>query len=350
LAVWLALCLTGCANLSETANNILAENAESVDSSDDAAPEFEFGEDTVVMGGIRFRPFIADSTADPTIVTTYEYEGGEFSLPYTITASGLAKNAGVRLFLDGEPIPFKINDPSAKYEYIHTFDIEKDNEPFTFTFIFTPNKGQAGDTFPLTAGVVYHPDYKPDMMKSSGYGMFHDMNNCHTDLLHFVADSPAQTTENIKPIPAIQAISQKNLVLTSEILSIDWVHGGAIVPDELEGIVRQNLVINGNETLDNYKIENDEPVRGTLYLCGIPGVIYKTSFYLDHQPICDAQGNTVFLTTLQQGKTSIINLELPADQIGTGRTFYTISMPCNKDDFPNLIVRHIKTGSVFLYQ
>ena len=344
LAVLLLLSLSACTNVSETVDDILAESG-SEDTTMSPESEYDFGEDSGAPGFLHYRPAEAD---DKDGELTYEYEGGEFSLPYRLTATGYAKNVGVRLFMDGEPIPFKINEESAEYEYFHVFDLEKDDEDFDFTFLFTPHRGKAGDTLSLAAGFVYRPDFQPDMVESSGYGMFHNM-PCHTDRFHFNVDAPAEAAELAEAIPAITAASQEDRVLTSDLLSIDWVHGGAIDPDELGERVRQNLMLNGEEAVSNFKA-GDEPVHATLYLCGIPGVVYKTSFYLDHQPICDAQGNTAFLSTLQKGTVCTMDIEIPAEQIGAGRTFYAISMPCNAEDFPNLPVIHERAGSIFIYQ
>ena len=347
LAVLLLLSLSACTNVSETVDDILTESG-SGDVALSPEPEYDFGEDSGVMGSLLITTPGESGLGTIGEIGEYEYEGGEFSLPCQITATGYAKNVGVRLFMDGEPIPFKINEESAEYEYFHVFDIEKDDEPFDFTFHFTPDQGKVGDTFLLNAGAVYYPDFQPDMVESSSYGMFHDM-RCSTDLLHFKADAPAEVTGEVQAIPAIRAASWQDHVLTSDLLSIDWVYGGAIDPDELGERIRQYLMLNGEEAINNFKAGN-EPVHATLYLCGIPGVVYKTSFYLDHQPISGADGNTTFLSTLKKGTVCTIDIEIRPEQIGAGRTFYAISMPCNAEDFPRMPVTHERTSSVYIYQ
>ena len=117
----------------------------------------------------------------------FPYDGGEFRLDYRFSLTGKMDTVGFLLFLDGQPQPYKVNDTTAEYEYCHSFPAEEDQ---SFSFLFEPVTGSAGDTLALTVVSITNPDFQPDMESTSSYGWYHKtLESCVE--LQFNADAPA---------------------------------------------------------------------------------------------------------------------------------------------------------------
>ena len=56
----------------------------------------------------------------------FPYDGGEFRLEYQFSLTGKMDTVGFLLFLDGQPQPYKVNEPTAEYEYCHSFPAGED--------------------------------------------------------------------------------------------------------------------------------------------------------------------------------------------------------------------------------
>lgn len=362
LAIVLAIALTACGATpaDEVPDMDSSESGALKSTAEDSSPEdlFAFGEGTTILGSLQHNPAgynASDllSLADNPIVI--DYTGAECSLEYQVTASGSAKDVGFLLLLDNEPIPYKTGNTDADYEYCHTFHLSEDNEPYVFTIYFTPVGGVAGETKPLKLASVYNPEYHPDMVETSNYGSYHDI-TAGLDLYRVVyqADAPDANNLPIGPISCIENPVEQDSVITSELLAVDWIYGGPIDEDTLDTTVRQQLIIDGSESPlanGNYDCANQDSVHITQYLYGVPGMTYKTTFYLNHQPICDENGHSTFTVTLQKGTVHTIEFDLPVSAFGDGVTFYALSLPCNSSDFPDLAVdTALRTPSVYLYQ
>ena len=117
----------------------------------------------------------------------FSYDGGEFQLAYQYSVTGKLDAVGFLLFLDGKPQPYKVNDTTAEYEYCHSFSAEEDQ---SFSFLFEPVTGSAGDTLALTVVSITNPDFQPDMESTSSYGWYHKCLEYRTQLQFNESASP----------------------------------------------------------------------------------------------------------------------------------------------------------------
>ena len=115
----------------------------------------------------------------------FEYDGGEFRLDYQYSVIGKLNTIGFLLFLDGRPQPYKVDDTTADYEYCHLFAAGEDQ---TFSFLFEPVTGSAGDLLTLTVVSITNPDFQPDMKDTSGYGWYHKPLDYNIQM-HFRSDT-----------------------------------------------------------------------------------------------------------------------------------------------------------------
>ena len=96
------------------------------------------------------------------------YWGSSFSTYCAVTFSSRASLC--EKISDGQPQPYKVNDTAAEYEYCHSFSAGEDQ---SFSFLFEPVTGSAGDTLALTVVSITNPDFQPDMESTSSYGWYH---------------------------------------------------------------------------------------------------------------------------------------------------------------------------------
>ena len=82
------------------------------------------------------------------------------------------------------------------------------------------------------------------------------------------------------------------------------------------------------------------PFTITLEMCGIDGVEYYVTPFIDHIPVSDAQ-----TVTVQKGKVNTLSFVLDPMQMENMSTFYFIAIPVNEEDFSQ-----IKTSSILLYK
>ena len=150
-----------------------------------AANPFEAEEDVGFLAMLTHEAASADFSESGERLP-FPYDGGEFRLDYRFSLTGKMDTVGFLLFLDGQPQPYKVNDATAEYEYCHSFPAEEDQ---SFSFLFEPVTGRAGDTLTLTVVSITNPDFQPDMESTSSYGWYHKTLDSHIEL-KFNADAP----------------------------------------------------------------------------------------------------------------------------------------------------------------
>lgn len=342
----LGVCTIGCSaerNSTENLVDDLVQGIEEQNARDDSNQE------TVILGTIQHQPqgLNINTLTDDDLI--YNYEGGEFTLPYQATVTGNMVDVGFLIFIDGVVTPYKIDSADAEYEFCHSFHFDQEGAPCKFTFLFTPEFQNDNIKHSVCIVSITNPDFKPDMVTTSAYGA----NTSYTYFELYLQESQDEYSESvantIKPIEKIKSINQEDKLLTEDFLSRNWIFGGPFDPKMLQTNVRQVVTFDGKEVFDNYKVSESNSVKIQIYTCGVPGAQYKTTIFLDNNPICDSNGQSTINVTLQKEMVNIIEVELDPKMIKSGSTFYAFSIPTNKNDFTKCSIGLYKTLPVFLY-
>jgi hypothetical protein len=276
-----------------------------------------------------------------------EYSGGEMEVKYQANATGKGKNVGFLVFVDGVPQPYKIDSTDAPYEYMHFFVLPEDNADVPFSFIFSPVKGKTGDILPVTVLSVYYPGFQPDMTDTVSFGSFHAILPFNFKLT-FKQDADI-SSEMPTTIGAITKSTQRHEPVTNDLLKL-LSTGIDVTPEYFDNNVFQLIYYNGESFLtDNLKVTKDGRLNVTYKLCGTAGVNYKTTFYVNHQPIGGNDGIVVD-TSIKKGEITVTELAIDLSKLPDFSTFYAVSVPTNAGNSPDANVGVIKTPSMLLYK
>lgn len=278
-------------------------------------------------------------------VLPYEYEGGEFSFSYQFSVEGKLGEIGFLLFLDGKPQAYKVNDTDAAYEYCHYFSAQNtEQEPFTF--FFTPQSGQIGDTLGLTVVSITNPSFQPDMKEKTSYGWYHKILE-RSLKLHFNADPPTKGIESPQLENIFSAITVGEEKMTSAFIEHELAPNGwdGVSMDTLDEGVYFTTSYNGAVVYDNVNASSPETLAVRYTLCGAAGTEYAVSFFVNHQPI-SADGVISHEVKLSKGDVWTIEAVIDPTKLDTLNTFYIMAVPTGgSDDAPVN-----KSDSILLYK
>lgn len=301
--------------------------------------------DTTVMGAISHGP-ASPKVDENEKLLPWVYNGQNVQLNYYVNASGQAKNVGFLLFIDGVPQPYKVNSNDAPYEYMHTFALKEDNTDLPFSFFFLPVAGKKGNLANITVASIYNPGFQPDMKETTSYGGYHALLPAFYPL-SMEADPvlPGSLPNMVSETANLTKEPVTNSLL--ETLS----NGGLrdIDTDTFNSEVFDLIYIDDDIRTDNYQVNSDGKLHVTYKLCGHSGLKYRTTFYINHQPVSNSNGVSLD-TVIEKGSVTIINAEIDLGQLGNFSTFYAISIPQNAEDFPDGIFEPRKTQSILLYK
>ncbi|MHA6481962.1 beta-glucanase/beta-glucan synthetase [Paenibacillus sp. strain BS8-2] len=334
---------TGC---SLTNQSMKAENSSEIATDTDHNP-FETDEkNTVVMGSMN-HSFINLQFDDKGQVKPLEYNGGELSIDYSVTASGKAKNVGFFLFVDGIPQPYKIDTTDAPYEYMHIFDLIEDDKETTFKFLFTPVTGKKGEILHVSVSSIYNPSFRPDMKESSSYGGY------HRSLESGISLSFNQDTEYSDYTPIIDQEVLSKVEVSTEPITKELLerHSSSKGLDAvaLSRSVFTELFVNDEVGNQNFRVDKSGVLHVTFNMFGHPGVRYKNTFYMNHSAVTNNNSSS-FETVITEGNVSAVKAEINLDKLEEFSTFYIVSVPLNADDYPNDAILMNKTPSLLLYK
>lgn len=270
----------------------------------------------------------------------FEYGGGEFQLEYQYSVTGKLDTVGFLLFLNGKPQPYKVDHTEADYEYCHIFAA---GEEQTFSFLFEPVTGSAGEELTLTVVSITNPDFQPDMESTTGYGWYHKTLDSNIQI-HFNSDAP----DDYPDYPTVRQFFSENEVqeekVTAQYVETELPkHGwGGVSMDTLESGVYYTLSYDGNIVYDNLCI--DQPVTLRYTMCGATGKNYQIAFFLDHQPVKIGEDTSCSVTWSKGG---VIEIEaiIDPDKLGQFSTFYCVAVP--QDGTSGTL---FKSNSILLYK
>ena len=305
---------------------------------DAANPFKEAQEDANIMAMLSHEaanpPLSDDGEREPL-----PYDGGEFRLDYRFSVTGDLDSVGFLLFLDGNPQPYRTDDPSSDYAYCHTFDAAEDQE---LAFLFDPVRGQAGETLSLTIVSITNPDFQPDMEGTSSYGWYHNALPLSLEM-RFDADAPAKAAAP-SPVDAFSSCNVHEEKATAQYVENDLAQAGwpDVTLDTLDDGVYYTFTLGGGTVFDNLPVVEPVPVRFTL--CGTPGAHYSIAFFLDHQPVA-MNGEGSCTATLSQGGVTVVEAVIGPSLLGKFNTLYCIAVPTENADTP-----FYKTNSILLFK
>ena len=305
-----------------------------------AANPFEAAEDDAEFLAMLTHEAVSPDFSAKGERLPFTYNGGEFQLAYQYSVTGKLDSLGFLLFLDGQPQPYKVNDTTAEYEYCHSFPAEEDQ---SFSFLFEPVTGSAGDTLALTVVSITNPDFQPDMESTSSYGWYHKTLDSHVEL-QFSMDAPTDCSD----FPPVQEIFTQSDVweekVTAQYVENELSKNGwyGVSMDTLDSGIYYTLSYDGDIVYDNLCVSAPVTLRYTM--CGTAGTSYNVVFFLNHQPV--EIGNRTFCpVVLNKGGLMEIKTIIDPDKLEEFNTFYCVAVPHDGTSAP-----FFKSNSILLYK
>lgn len=300
---------------------------------------------TMVMGTISHGVLWQDNN---TYCLTYE--GGEMEIPYFMQGSGIARDCGFFLFLDGIPQPYKVKGLDTDYQYMHLFELEE-NKDESYIFQFTPVTGKEGEQLSLCITSITNPGFMPDMKDSFSYGHSHKaLEAVYPILLQADPGQDQMLSEKVneKYSEVIQNLLTEEMETDQDFIKKLEEETQAEITD-LDKDVEIRLYISGESMLlaETVDLSGKETIHFKYIIMGHPGAKYKTVFYLNHEPLT-YNGENSFLSLLKSGQAGVIEFDVNTAELDN-TTFYAISVPCNSADYPNDVLMMYKSNSVFFY-
>lgn len=332
IAALLVMCIfTGCGK----------EQKFDVDAVEDSINHFEEASDTQnteVIGTISHGIVWSSEEVDEL-----QYEGGEMEISYKVNASGTAASCGFLIFIDGIPQPYKVKDITKEYESLHIFKFEEETDE-TFFFVFTPVTGKKGDCLSICIVSIINPGFYPDRKETFSYGHSHKaLEGIYT--LKFLDDAE-NSSDNIEGIKIGENLDITENTIKQEELERYTEHGEELSLDQ-DVITELYIEDEDMQLSESYEIGEKDKIHMKYKIMGHPGLKYKTTFYIDHNPIV-IDGEIAVTSHLKNGEVEKMEFDLDASQL-ENKTFYAISVPCNKEDYPNDPVCLYKTNSILFY-
>jgi hypothetical protein len=300
---------------------------------------FEEAEDEAGFLGMLTHQAASPAFSESNERLPFVYDGGEFQLAYQYSVTGKLDTIGFLLFLDGKPQPYKVDDTTAEYEYCHSFVAAEEQ---SFSFIFEPVTGNAGDTLTLTVVSITNPDFQPDMKATSSYGWYHKTLDSSVEL-EFNTDPPAVHSGDW-PVQEIFAQSEvREEKVTAQYVETELPkHGwGDVTMDTLDSGLYYTFSYDGDIVYDNLCISDPVTLRYTM--CGTAGKRYSIAFFLDNQPV-KIDESTSCSVTMSKGGVMEIEAIIDPEKLGQFNTFYCVAVPLDG------VSPFFKSNSILLYK
>lgn len=268
----------------------------------------------------------------------YEYHGGQFELNYHVKASGTAKNVGFLLFLNGIPQPYQI-DGKGNMQYMNMFELEKDDQQYPFSFVFTPVTGTMGDTLELKIYSVFNPQFQPDMVTTSSYGLYYNTLEATIEVAFQASPDVDESTTKIEPL--LSSVTVRSDDMTSDFVSNrltkDLTGNGKSAMDQLEDSVFCFTDYNGESAIDNIDISNQGTLHITYQMVGVPGAAYRISLFGNNQPLTDGEALS-WEVALSKGKVAVLEADIDIASLDDFTTFYIFACPVDRGGASDSVV------------
>lgn len=334
--------LTGCATPKWNLSSENSNESESVNSADDLEMELASNQNSSeeVLG--KFEHGIMDDNADKVI----EYTGDDILITYGTYMTGQIENAGFLVFLDGIPQQYK-TDFDKEYKYMHILS-KNNEEDQLFNIIFSPTVGNAGDTLELVIVGLTNPEYCPDMVNTTAYGI-NGKSSAEYASVVFNANADVTMTSNESEQEWITSVEYNKTPLTEE--NKKEILGGWISDDsDFEKKSYSKFYINGENggMMSSMDISSIESCTIQYDLSGQPGVQYGIVLFYDNRPIA-YEGSIRQVLEIEKGYISSLVYQLDLSRITEGHSFYILQIPMNLRDYPSTVITQKKTNSIYFY-
>lgn len=119
-----------------------------------------------------------------------------------------------------------------------------------------------------------------------------------------------------------------------------------VTMDDLNRSVYYTADFNGSIVYNNFCLSDSDEVAFHYTICGIPGVEYDLSFFIDHQPVCLDNGLS-YHVALSKGNRWVFEIAFDASKMDSFQTFYVMAVPENSG---NDVLPVLKSNSILLYK
>ena len=108
-----------------------------------------------------------------------------------------------------------------------------------------------------------------------------------------------------------------------------------------------SITYDGQPNFDYLDVTNKKSVHIVYKICGRSGLLYDTTFFINHQPI----SNTVNVK-LSKGGMAVIEADIDIESLKENNVFYTVTVPrvTGRYSQSNIVIDVIKSNSILLYQ
>lgn len=277
-------------------------------------------------------------------IKPFIYQGGEVSLEYTFNAEGKDKTIGFLLFVNGKPQPYRV-DENTKEEYCHIFPIT-DNKDEDFVIHFTPKEGKKGETLQVIIDGIYHAGYLPDMKTTSGWGFYHS-HLTEEYQLKMKADASgkaAAVSKNIMKNLKVEKQKVSRKLLKEELPEQGYPE---VTTEMLEQGDYHSITYDGQPQFDYLNVKGKKKVHVVYKICGRSGLAYRTTFFINHQPISDTAD-----VKFPKGGMAVIEADIDVEALKENSAFYAITVPEFTGGYSgsDILLDVLKSNSILLYQ
>jgi hypothetical protein len=118
-----------------------------------------------------------------------------------------------------------------------------------------------------------------------------------------------------------------------------------VTPVNYESNIFARIFYDGDSNkTDNLQVDSNGLLNVTYALSGQPDTAFRTTFYVNHQPIASTDGISYDMT-IGKGDYPVLDITIDTGKLGELNTFYAISVPTDgSDGFVQ------KTPSILLYK
>lgn len=277
-------------------------------------------------------------------IQPFIYRGGEFSMEYTFNAEGKGKTIGFLLFVNGKPQPYRINE-NTKEEYCHIFPIT-DNKDEDFVLHFTPKEGKKGETLQVVIDGIYHAGYMPDMKDTSGWGFYHS-HITEEYLLKMKADASGGAVA--VPEKKMKGLKIEKQKVSRQFLKEELPEQGypEVTTEMLEQGDYHSITYDGQPQFDYLNVKGKKKVHVVYKICGRSGLAYRTTFFINHQPVSDTVD-----VKFSKGGMAVIEADIDIEALKENSAFYAITVPEFAERYSegDISLDVLKSNSILLYQ
>lgn len=271
----------------------------------------------------------------------YEYTGKELHIPFKVTGldKGVTSKFGLLMFVDGLAQPYSIqpkNGEAGEEAVMHRFALQNE-ETEEFDIVFTPVTGRKGDRLGLVFATILQPDYQPQNVNQTNYGLYHSLSANIFQEINMKNDPPNRTERHpysdadVEDIPQEIKDQAKNIITDGSSDSLDDNMFIELVPQGKQ----QNIIYanNGKATL-----------RFRIY--GGLEATYHTTIFVNNKPV-QINGADYIESTTHKGKMSTVEIELDTSSYGELNTIYAVTVAAGQD-YLSATNSPIKTKSMLL--